>query len=298
MTFLKIFGMFTMLCDHIGFCFNIPILRILGKSCFPIFAFMTAYGWHMTRDKFDYIKRMMELALFSQIPFIFMYFFSGAISFDFGTVNIFMYICSLISVSLFVWFSYLVCNKMPNFKLGQVNNYYISLWFLYFSFPILYGHTNVIFTLTTALLFILVCELKNINILEKVIACSGLLLGYGIFCDYSIFGVVLVIGIYFALPSSIQPFMIYTDNIRRAALLFIQILPQLFMIIWANVMSIFYSGNWDIYGMYFGIGVTIWYTLLSKRKPASKIIRNICYWFYPIHMFLIDIVAFIVLLFT
>ena len=102
MTFLKLFGMLTMLADHTGFLFDIQWLRIIGRACFPVFAFMTAYGWPKTKNKWNYVSRMMELALFSEVPFLWMYELSGGINVSDANTQ-FALICSMISAGLLLW---------------------------------------------------------------------------------------------------------------------------------------------------------------------------------------------------
>ena len=190
MTFLKLFGMLTMLADHTGFLFDIQWLRIIGRACFPVFAFMTAYGWSKTKNKWNYVSRMMQLALFSEVPFLWMYELSGGINVSDANTQ-FALICSMISAGLLLWGGYLLKRKIPP-RLGGMSIGDTALVAMYLVMPVIVPHTNVLYTLTTALLFLWAMQTKYADILMKVILGAGLLLGYGIFCDYSIFGVMLI----------------------------------------------------------------------------------------------------------
>jgi hypothetical protein len=63
----------TMLLDHIGaFVFHdeFPILRIIGRIAFPLYALMIAEGFRHTRSWSKYFVRVLILALVSQIPIL------------------------------------------------------------------------------------------------------------------------------------------------------------------------------------------------------------------------------------
>ncbi len=97
---LKILGCIFMLIDHIGFAFfpNLPILRIIGRLAFPIFAFQISIGYEKTSNKKKYITRMLIFALASQLPFDL---FRHSIGLDTISLNIgFTFFLSLICISL------------------------------------------------------------------------------------------------------------------------------------------------------------------------------------------------------
>ena len=80
---LKLFGLITMLIDHIGYCFfpNILILRYIGRLAMPIFCFCIAEGYRNSKGKkvdfkyktYDkdtiYILKLFWFGLISQIPY-------------------------------------------------------------------------------------------------------------------------------------------------------------------------------------------------------------------------------------
>jgi len=66
--FLKLVAIITMAIDHTGAAIlpQYPILRVIGRIAFPIFAYSMAVGCVYTRDMRRYMLRMLLLALVSQ----------------------------------------------------------------------------------------------------------------------------------------------------------------------------------------------------------------------------------------
>lgn len=71
---LKIIAVIAMTIDHIGYAFfpKLSILRIIGRIAMPIFAFQIALGFKHSKNRKNYIYRMLAFSLISQIPFILM----------------------------------------------------------------------------------------------------------------------------------------------------------------------------------------------------------------------------------
>lgn len=65
---LKLVAMLAMLCDHMGKMLfpQYPIMRIIGRIAFPIYAYCLAVGCVYTRNPLNYLKRILLLALISQ----------------------------------------------------------------------------------------------------------------------------------------------------------------------------------------------------------------------------------------
>lgn len=65
---LKIIAMIAMTCDHVGLQLlpQYAILRIIGRLALPIYAYMIAEGCRYTRDRRNYLLRILDLALVCQ----------------------------------------------------------------------------------------------------------------------------------------------------------------------------------------------------------------------------------------
>lgn len=69
---LRLIACGLMLTDHLGGLFfpGEPILRLIGRMAFPIFAFLVAQGCRWTKSPERYVTRLAALAAVSQVPFI------------------------------------------------------------------------------------------------------------------------------------------------------------------------------------------------------------------------------------
>ncbi len=68
---LKWIALFTMILDHIGAIFfpQYPIIRIIGRLSFPIFAFLLVQGYLKTSSRGKYILRLALFAIIAEIPY-------------------------------------------------------------------------------------------------------------------------------------------------------------------------------------------------------------------------------------
>lgn len=69
---LKLIGIVTMLCDHVGDSFigHFSFLNLIGRIAFPIFAFQIVQGYMHTHNVKKYALRLFIFAFISQIPFM------------------------------------------------------------------------------------------------------------------------------------------------------------------------------------------------------------------------------------
>lgn len=70
MGFLKLAAVVTMLMDHVGLLWEIDVLRAIGRMAFPLFAFCFIQGFLHTHDRMAYCYKLMQLAVFSQVPYM------------------------------------------------------------------------------------------------------------------------------------------------------------------------------------------------------------------------------------
>lgn len=68
---IKYIGLITMLIDHIGIVLypNNLLLRIIGRTSFPIFCYTTAQGTLQTHNINKYLIRLLIFSLVSQFPY-------------------------------------------------------------------------------------------------------------------------------------------------------------------------------------------------------------------------------------
>ena len=99
---LKLFALFAMTCDHIGkqLLPQYPILQIIGRLAFPIFACMIAEGCLYTKNRKRYILTMAVTALLCQMVY--------------GVAMGSLYQCVLVTFSLSVAWIYVVDYAMKN----------------------------------------------------------------------------------------------------------------------------------------------------------------------------------------
>lgn len=69
---IEAIAMVSMLIDHIGIVFfpDEPFFRVLGRLAFPLYAWGIVQGYFYTRNLKNYQKRLLWLAVLSQIPYM------------------------------------------------------------------------------------------------------------------------------------------------------------------------------------------------------------------------------------
>ena len=186
---LKLFAMFSMIFDHIGFMFLgeselAAIFRVLGRFAFPIFSFQLAVGYTHSRSKERHILRMLVFALASQLPF--MLFVRNALSGDYFSLNIgFTFTLGLLAMFVF--------DKFKNIPL----RFFALTLVLYSSFilPVDYGLFGVLICLS----FYVFKDKKYLNLIS---AC--LLIICKIINDGTLFN--------FTMIYALVPILLYTGK--------------------------------------------------------------------------------------
>lgn len=67
---LQILCMITMLIDHIGFIYNIPVMRFIGRFAAPIYAYFIVTGVFKTSDIKNYVFRLAFIGVAAQLPYM------------------------------------------------------------------------------------------------------------------------------------------------------------------------------------------------------------------------------------
>ncbi len=110
--FIKIVAYITMFLDHIKYVLpdtNCFITEFLGRISYPLFAFLITEGYIHTKDLGKYYKRLIILAIISQIPFMLFRTFVG----NFLLLNILVtLLLGLIAINIY--------DKMENKILGII----------------------------------------------------------------------------------------------------------------------------------------------------------------------------------
>lgn len=128
-------------------------------------------------------------------------------------------------------------------------------------------HLNVGFTFLLALISILV--LKSAGILfNKLIGVMGcLILADFLKCDYGSYGVLMVLMGYILYPQK--------ANVIKVALMYL-------------VLTILFYGQDMALCMLQSIGVVAYGIIYATRHLSEKRFGKFFYWFYPVHLFIID----------
>ena len=265
---LKITACVLMAIDHIGLVFGIEPFRVIGRAGFPIFAFLIADGWARTHDRWTYFLRICLVAVLSQVPYCMMCNYASGYGLGLMPSWFFLIAAGALLVGFFClsekkpkpwWVLLIIMAVLPGFSFGFVANGYLV--------SVLGHQTNVLYTFAVSMCFLYLMDtFKEQTSAKKVLYFmlgALVFIGYAGTCDYSIFGVILVCGIYFMRDR--KPWC-----------------TMLLMGLWC--MMIYYlqdSVPYIISGLF---GCSLCWMYDAGKGAAPKKMRRAFYLFYPVHM--------------
>lgn len=215
---LKILALITMTLDHVGLQLlpQFPILRIIGRLSFPIFAYMIGEGTRYTRNRGKYLGMMAGVALLCQVVY-----FVAMRS---------LYMCVLVTFSLsvvliYVTDRYLKTRKPLDFCLTALT--FCGILFLCLILPRLLPETDF-------------------------------------YVDYSIWGVMLPVSVYYSRTKTEK------------------LISSFFGLIMLGVM---YGGV-----QWFGLPALISLALYNGHRGKWKM-KYLFYVYYPVHLALIYLIS-------
>lgn len=276
---LKMIALCSMLLDHVGLVFAVPGLRIIGRMAFPIFAFSIANGWNHTHDKRAYLGRMCVWAFVSQVPYSLML---GAGS-DTGASGVivaawpFWLMAAMIAVILFVvifnkkftiwFFAVAAALALPGVTVS-VQAGGMAVQFLGVQLNVFYT-----FAVSIGVLYAIETWQAERPVAEKffvVVAAAVGVAAYGAMCDYSVFGVMLIVGL----------------GVLYGKKLWCSILWAAF---WCIIVYGF--GN-ELQCLGALAGVSLVWLYDEKKGPGPGMLQWLFYAFYPAHMAVLWVIKF------
>lgn len=116
---LKILAMITMTCDHVGMQIfpQLLWLRMIGRLAMPIYAFMIAEGCRHTRNRKQYLLRLLGMGALCQIVYL--------------VAMKSVYQCILITFSLSVIFIGLIDREAREKSVGSMLRLAIGVWVIF-----------------------------------------------------------------------------------------------------------------------------------------------------------------------
>lgn len=292
---VKMIAIITMLIDHIGVAIGSPglmvisydntlILRSIGRIALPIFAYNIVNGWKFTRDKSNYVFRLILFACISQIPFSLVT-NPQNYSFRLDTINSFtslnfaiMPVNFWIVAAVFI-VSHLIIYKDTNLKLtaALIIATTFSLVTVYTNYNLIYTNSyklNVFYTLGTAAYILRELEAfreskdENISLTRIFRVVSLFSIAY-LFCsysDYSFMGLFLILAIYAT---------------RHNKWMQLSVIAFWCIYTYSGYMPFLISAL---------ISVLILYLYNGKKGYQNKFIQILTYIFYPLHLSILGII--------
>ncbi|MDO5717442.1 MAG: TraX family protein [Tissierellia bacterium] len=287
---VKLIAMIAMLIDHLGLFWDLSMklsvqkvfwLRAIGRIALPLFAFNIVNGWQHSSSRENYRNRIINFMAISQIPYNLAFYAGNYYTYlaksDFFKINIEIDHKFLILSIVFLLFNSV--NKKTTIGLiaatiftfidiRSQNNFYFTY----------HNYLNVFYTLGAAIYIIddldyfkFLRNGESITGFNDIIRAINIFVTAFLFCyysDYSFRGLLLIIVLY--LLKDHKNLMLGT------------------IAIWLFIM---YYDPKPYFLLISLISVLILYLYNGKKGNAGKSFRMICYYFYPVHLFIIGLLV-------
>lgn len=259
---LKTMALLSMVCDHVGIVVGNDVLRAIGRMAFILFAFSCAEGYRLTRDRDRYLCRLMIWAGISQFPYML---FKGATS-VFWINGAALCAGVILAIWFFGAFSDTAYMGGHTGRLLLLIGSFLLPMVLYQdvpgSVPVPAG-LNVLYTMAAACTGMSLIgkdrkgDQQFFVFLLMVVFC-------GLYCDYSVFGIALIMLFYAAEPKG-------------------KGWQFLVAVLWSFLVYMLGSDSLsEFVGALAGSMLVLAYD--RSKGTCPKWYGSMFYWFYPLHM--------------
>ncbi|MDF2593180.1 MAG: conjugal transfer protein TraX [Clostridia bacterium] len=271
---LKLLALATMLVDHIGYMYfpNEMLFRIIGRLAFPIFAYQIALGYSRTSNLKKYVLRLSLFALITQVPYSF---FSPEMKFNPLHFNVLF--TFLVGIGMLYAYDMGILNMKSFIKDKNYKH-------------LLYGVALLSLTVITIIIPEVISFVVKDFYLEYGLLALALVLLFHIFKEKPVAAVVGIIFLYIlhgyyrvALWNSAYSSVLFWDNLFN------------YKYIWSKLdlesgysqLQRYYFNAWGVFALIPILG-------LEVINPSwIKLNKYVGYIFYPAHMALLILIAFI-----
>lgn len=286
---LKTIAMFTMLIDHLGHMHLIPdiwytLSRTVGRIAFPIFAYQIAVGFEKTSNRRRYALRLFVFACISQIPYIW---FNPELKRELFHFNIMFLLLAGLGVLQLYELARKAWSKYRNNQ--QVRDLLISV-----SFCVL------------TLLSVALPEIITIRCLQRGIDVSFEYSSYGLLMilffhwfrqkPWKMFASYVLLSLLGVLLTTFWVLVKYGPQITGTEIGYFQALAD-----WDLIRAVITRNNvhQTLQGVWFQtrslLAIPIIIGLESSRgRIQIHLKRAVGYWFYPVHIAILTIIAWLV----
>ncbi len=185
----------------------IILLRSAGRFVFPVYAYLVANGFHHSKDRKKYLNNLIIFAALSQIPFLMLVSkapfgvpISMAFNISFSVTSLLQYF--LVCIFLLFCYYLFISKKLLDLAFTSISLALAALTLSVSGGRFYASDLNVLYTFAVAVVLMMTIEVYKKNSLSMLIAllasiASALCLLYlGLYSDYNLLGVALVVFIH------------------------------------------------------------------------------------------------------